>query len=86
VTAPQAASRGADELRFLLHEHSLVLEPGEVLVVMVPPDWPPLHCRDLQDALNAVIYEHGIPVVVTPGTAVAVGKRVAAVRDVRPAG
>lgn len=74
------------DLRFLLREHSLVIEPGEVLVVMVPPDWPPSACRDLHDALNAVMAEHGIPVVVTPGTAVAVGQRVAAVRDVKPAG
>jgi hypothetical protein len=27
----------ADQLRFLLREHALVLEPGEVLVVCVPP-------------------------------------------------
>lgn len=32
---------GHDELRFLLREHSLAVAPGEVLVVMVPTDWPP---------------------------------------------
>lgn len=41
---------------------------------------------DLHDALNAVLYEYGFAAVVTPGTAVAVGQRVAAVRDVTPAG
>jgi hypothetical protein len=76
---------GADELRFLLREHTLILEPGEVLVVMVPPDWSPAWCRDLHDALNAVLFDHGFAAVVTPGTAVAVGKRVAAVTDVKPA-
>jgi hypothetical protein len=79
-------SLDAAELRFLLREHSLVLGPGEVLVVMVPPSWSPSWCRELSDALNAVMYEHGVPVIVTPGTAVAVGRQLAAVRDVKPAG
>jgi hypothetical protein len=58
----------ANELRFLLREHSLILEPGEVLVVMVPPDWSPTWCRDLHDALNAVLWDYGFAAVVTPGT------------------
>jgi hypothetical protein len=77
----------ADDLRFLLREHSLVLEPGEVLVVMVPPDWPPQHVRDLQDALTAYAEDIiGIRVLVVPGTAMAVGRKLAAVRNVTPAG
>ncbi len=82
----ESLNLGAAELRILLRAHSLILQPGEVLVVMVPPDWPPAWCRDLHDALNAVLRDHGFAAVVTPGTAVAVGKRVAAVRDVKPAG
>lgn len=81
-----ALNLDAAQLRFLLREHSLILQPGEVLVVMVPPDWSPAWCQDLHDALNAVLFDYGFAAVVSPGTAVAVGARVAAVRDVKPAG
>jgi hypothetical protein len=42
-----------DELRFILREHALILRPGEILIVQVPPDWSPAIVRDLQDALRA---------------------------------
>jgi hypothetical protein len=78
---------GPDDLRFLLREHSLVLEPGEVLVVMIPPDWPPWQAKELQDALTAYATDIiGVPVLVVPGTALAVGRQLAVVRDVKPAG
>jgi hypothetical protein len=56
----------AEQFRFLLRDHTQILEPGEALVVMVPPEWGPAACRDIYDALNAILYEHGITAVVTP--------------------
>lgn len=45
MTMGAALNLDASELRFLLREHALILEPGEVLIVMVPPDWSPAWCR-----------------------------------------
>jgi hypothetical protein len=42
------------ELRELLRQHTLIAAPGELLVVMVPPDWTPWQVRELSDALNAI--------------------------------
>jgi hypothetical protein len=35
VTLEASPKLDAEQLRFLLREHTLILEPGEVLVVMV---------------------------------------------------
>jgi hypothetical protein len=70
----------AAQLRLLLREHALVVAPGEVLVVQVPPDWSPVIIRELSDGLRAVCSDTGflggvtIPVLVVPGTAVTVAR------------
>jgi hypothetical protein len=65
----------AAQMRILLRERALVVGPGELLVVQVPPDWPPMKLRDLQDALRVYAEcELGIPVMVVPGTAVTVAR------------
>jgi hypothetical protein len=54
---------------------------------MIPPDWEPWKARALQDALSAYAGDVlGISVLAVPVTAIAIGKRLAAVRDVKPAG
>ncbi len=62
------------ELRALAREHALIVAPGEVLVIEVPPDWAPRIIRELQDALWAYCghLEADIKVLVVPGTAVTV--------------
>lgn len=61
-----------DDLRLLLREHALVIGPGETLVVMLSDSFTPMQCREIYDALNAVSYELGFRVMVTPATAVTV--------------
>jgi hypothetical protein len=66
------------QLRVMLREHALIVAPGELLVVMVPPDWPPRDVRELNDALSAwcddLVTGSGIKVLVVPGTAVTVAQ------------
>jgi hypothetical protein len=66
------------QLRELLRDHALVVAPGETLVVMIPPDWGPIHCRELQDALTAYCTDPddglGFRVLVVPGLAVTVAQ------------
>jgi hypothetical protein len=62
------------ELRAMLRDHALVISPGEVLIVTVPPVWRPQDVRDINDALKLAGYELGIRLLVVPGTAVTVGR------------
>jgi hypothetical protein len=68
----------AGELRALLREHLIIMTPGEILVVMVPPDWTPLQVREYNDALRAYCEDSelrlGIRAIAVPGTAVASGR------------
>lgn len=65
-----------EQLREMLRDHAVVIAPGEALVVMVPPSWPPHDVRDLQDALRAACFDPDMgirfPVLVVPGNAIAV--------------
>jgi hypothetical protein len=66
------------ELRAMARTHALIVGPGELLVVTVPPHWPPWQVRELNDALMAACFDYargaGIRVLAVPGTAVGVGK------------
>lgn len=77
MTSPGSLTPG--ELRVLLREHTAVLAPGEVLVVMVPPTWTPREVGELQTALRAVCGDPEwlgarLPVLVVPGTAIGVAQ------------
>ena len=67
------------ELRALARQYALILEPGELLVITVPPSWPPEQVRELNDALSVWTFDPqtGGPcyrILAVPGTAVCVGK------------
>jgi hypothetical protein len=66
------------ELRELLRDHALVITPGETLILTVPPDWQPIHVRELQDALTCYCTDpeqgFGFRILVVPGLAVTVAQ------------
>jgi hypothetical protein len=63
----------AAELRSILRRNALVVGPGEVLVVTVPPSWQIGAIQDLMTALNAYLGPE-IRALVVPGTAVTVAR------------
>lgn len=64
------------ELRSMLRQHALIVQPGEMLVIQVPPDWSVGHVTDLQNAIRAYCEDPSLGpvfrVLVVPGTAVTV--------------
>jgi hypothetical protein len=69
---------GAAALCAALRDRAVIVHPGEVLIVQVPPDWPVQDIRDLNDALLAYTtdpdYRLDIKVLVVPGTGLAVAQ------------
>jgi len=67
-----ARDPSGEELRKAAACRMTTLNPGEILVLRVPPDWAPLEVRQLQDALRYPAREFGVEILVVPAVQVTV--------------